>query len=201
MKSVLGGWELLGAICKANRCSWKMPKVCLGLSSVLCWPTQPFLSFSPPVWKLQQNILALFMLVVVRERASRECKGTGFAGLWNRPQGLASGEPRGSNELALKAEGFWWWFLFFLLREICSSKLHKTPYSALNWSVASVTVVRNLTINLLLLRASQYKFCSWYESIVSAFMLDWGEIDSQCPGLAGRLFLLGTVKPWHAGII
>lgn len=46
------------------------------------------------------------MLVVVRERASRECKGTGFAGLWNRPQGLASEEPRGSNELVLKAEGF-----------------------------------------------------------------------------------------------
>lgn len=114
-----------------------------------------FISFSPPVWKLQQNIFALFMLVVVSERASCECKGMSFAELWNRLQGLASREPRGSNELVLKAERFWWWFLS-LLREICLGKLHKILYSALNWSV-----VRNLTVNLLLHGASQYKFCSW----------------------------------------
>lgn len=46
------------------------------------------------------------MLVVVRERASCEYKGMSFAELWNRLQGLASGELRGNSELALKAEGF-----------------------------------------------------------------------------------------------
>lgn len=159
MKSVPGGWELLGAICKAKRCSWKMLKVCLGLPSLPCRLTLMKLRgaslASFPVWKLQQNIFALFMLVVVRERASCECKGMSFAELWNRLQGLASREPRGSNELVLKAERFWWWFLS-LLREICLGKLHKILYSALNWSV-----VRNLTVNLLLHGASQYKFCSW----------------------------------------
>lgn len=56
------------------------------------------------MWKLQQNILGLFILVFVRESSSHECESTGFTELQHSLQVLGLEKPGGSNELVLKVE-------------------------------------------------------------------------------------------------
>lgn len=68
-----------------------------------------------------KNTLVFFILVIVRERSSHECKSTSFAELQNTVPALVLAEPGGSNELVWKVEGFrfFFFFLFVLGKHVC----------------------------------------------------------------------------------
>lgn len=90
--------------------------MCLTLCEHKVDPSLPSYTFSKCLCGNYSKILWFYLsLVIVRARSSHECKSTSFTELQNTLQALVLEEPRGSNGLVLKVEGFRFFFFFFSL--------------------------------------------------------------------------------------